>query len=1067
MFNIQNTSVSEKKQSAKDPLDPRRRKRSKSKKSAFAATLALSMVFAGVVPFNSVNALTKVTSTSGTEWEVHDSYAPNLDTGSIRRAVNTPIQGFGNIFVQVSTSPEPRMNGQMMRGFGLVYDGEDEFATTQAVNLGDVHITRDIYFNSANNRVRYFDTFTNTTSSPVTVDVSFGGSLGYGTGNYQGVVKMTSSGDASIESDDAWALIANSRSSDRPIGVVLGSAAPFAGALQGTGNQQQDPFTVPLATYGNDSNFYGFIHSLTIEPGETQSLARFVVAGETGTDGLTQAADSLNQLVMNPDLTELTAEEVCTISNWDLSSLDQFDASACAAPTRLNIPAAPASAPLVTTSNYDVFNKSIVQMQRDMELGVTTSEAITRAYLDRIAAYDMGQLGFHSFLHVSETAIQQAIEADQARRGGQRGGLLGIPIAIKDIYDTKDMPTTGGSRALEGWQPSSDAYQVQKLREAGAVIIGKTNTSEFANSGSFSESGWMQTWNALYPSKTSFGSSGGSAVAVGAGFAAAAMGTQTGVSLYAPTVGASLTTFRGTDGMASVSGVMPLTWGQDYAGPMARTVTDLAYLLNATTGTDPSDILTVEADAKRPADWTAALNTNALQGKRIGYIPSSFNSSFADDGTGQAIIDQFKHLEDAGAIMVEMATPPGGGEKTEGNPGAEGWARYLEPHANFPYASANELLASEKVLLYNQRANQNRTRMSEEEVQKYIDYRTNYKNIIAGWMDEYEVDSVVYAGFISDMYNNDAQAAQLSSDRGTGVLTSSVGLPTVVVPVGTSPNGYSISMQLVGKAWDDANVLAMGYALEQQSMAQSVTTFAPALSYVPPTTTPGNGGDETPTTPPGNGSGGDAPTTPAPTTPPVNGGGTETPTTPELPGGEPEVPVTPTPELKTFADTQGHWANSSIQFLIQRGLISGYPDETFRPNLSITRAEALKVLVMELGLNQQGGSFKDVPSTHWAAGYIGAAQQAGLMTGYTDGKFRPNDQLNRAEMAALVVRAFQLGGNSSTSFPDVQADSWSAGYIHALSANNIVTGYTDGTFRPTKAITRAEFATMVTRVLQR
>ncbi|WP_244935637.1 amidase family protein [Paenibacillus glycanilyticus] len=1024
-----------KRQSTSDRETPRGSKRAWGKKYAIAATLALSMVFAGVIPSNNAYALTKLTSAGGIDWEIHDSFAPNLDTGSIRRASNTPIQGFGNIFVQVSTSPSPRMNGQLMRGFGLEFDGSDTFDTTQSVNLGDVLITRDVYLNSASNSVRFFDTFTNTTNAPVTVNVSFGGSLGYGTGQNYGAVKTTSNGDTAIAADDSWALIGTSRAADRPIGVILGSPAPFEGALQGTGDQQQNPFTTPLATTGNDANFYGFIHKLTIEPGHTKSLARYVLAGETGEAGLTQAADSLDQMTENPDLTHLSPAEVCTLSNWDLSSLPGFDTAACADVTRLDIPAAPAAAPTVTTSNYDVINKSIEQMQSDMEKGITTSEAITRAYLDRINAYDLGQLGFHSFLHVSETAIQQAKAADQARKEGKTGQLLGIPIAVKDIYDTKDMPTTGGSKALEGWQPKSDAYQIQKLREAGAIIIGKANTSEFANSGSFSESGWMQTWNALYPSKTSFGSSGGPAVSVAASFAAAAMGTQTGVSLYAPSTGASLAAFRGTDGMASTRGVMPLTWGQDYAGPIARTVTDLSYILNATTGTDPQDMLTQEADAKKPSDWTKALDRNALQGKRIGYIPASFVSSYADDGTGQAVMQHFEDLVEAGATMVEMSAPPGGGTRPAGNAGSEGWARYIELNPDFPYATGDELLASPKLLLYNQASLQVRPRMTESQVQAYLAYRTNYKKIIADWMDQYDVDSVVYAGFISDMYNNDSAAAQLSSDRGTGVLTSNVGLPTVVVPVGKNPNGYSISMQLVGKAWDDANVLAMGYALEQHTLARSVTAFAPALSYTPPTTPP----TTTPptTTPPGNNNG----------TPP---GGNETPG---------ELPV-------SFADTEGHWAKTSIDFLVKKGLLAGYPDGTFRPDLGITRAEALKVLAIQLGLQSQASSFSDVPSTHWAAGFIGAAQKSGLMNGYADGKFRPDDQLNRAEMAALVARAFQFSGSSNTAFPDVQAGNWAHTYIEALIANKIVTGYADGTFRPDSAITRAEFATMITRVLQ-
>lgn len=1041
MYKLKNILKLNKGQSATDIPALPAVKRTKSKKSTFAAILALSIVIAGLTPSNSAYALTKLTSKSGTEWEFHDSFAPNLDSGSIRRASGTPAQGFGNIFVQVSTTPAPRMNSQMMRGFGLVFDGNDTFATTQSVNLGDVLITRDIYFDSTNNRTRFFDTFTNTTASPVTVNVSFGGSLGYGTGENYGAVKMTSSGDSSIATDDSWALIGNARATDRPIGVVLGSPAPFEGALQGTGNQQKDPFTTPLATSGNDANFYGFIHRLTIEPGHTKSLARYVLAGETGEAGLTQTADSLDQLAENPDLAELTPAQVCTLSNWDLSNLTDFDSAACADVTRLDIPAAPAVPPMVTTSPYDVINKSIEQMQDDMEKGITTSEAITKAYLDRIKAYDFGQLGFHSFLHVSETAIQQAKAADQARKEGKTGQLLGIPIAVKDIYDTKDMPTTGGSKALEGWQPKTDAYQIQKLREAGAVIIGKTNTSEFANSGSFSESGWMQTWNALYPSKTSFGSSGGPAVSVATSFAAAAMGTQTGVSLYAPSTGASLTTFRGTDGMASTRGVMPLTWGQDYAGPIARTITDLSYLLNATTGTDPLDMLTQEADEKRPSDWTAALDRDALKGKRIGYIPSSFVSSYADDGTGEAVKKHFEDLVEAGATMVEISAPPGGGTRPAGNAGSEGWARYIELHKDFPYASGDELLASPKLLLYNQGSLQVRPRMTESQVQDYINYRTNYKKIIADWMDKYDVDSVVYPGFISDMYNNDSAASQLSSDRATGVLTSNVGLPTVVVPVGTNPNGYSISMQLVGKAWDDANILGMGYALEQQTLARSVTTFAPALSYQPDDNGPAN---------PGNG-----PSTPG------NG--------PSTPGNGPSIPDDnePSPEVISFDDTKGHWAKDSIDYLIKKGLLSGFPDNTFRPDLGTTRAEAVKVLATQLGLKPQTGGFTDVPAGHWAAGYIGAAEKSGLMTGYADGTFRPDERLNREEMAALVARAFKLSGSAAVSFSDVQADSWSYMYINALTSNKIVTGYADGTFRPSQDITRAEFATIIARVLQR
>ncbi|URN95861.1 MAG: amidase family protein [Candidatus Pristimantibacillus lignocellulolyticus] len=1000
------------------------------KKQVIATSIALSVIASGVIPFQTADALTRVTSESGTVWEIHDNFAPSLDTGSLRTVGNTQVQGFGNIFVKVSSPSASLMNGQMMRGFNLKYDGTNKFISTQSVNLGNILITREVYIDRVTNRTRFFDTFTNINSEAVTVDVSFGGSLGYGTTTNAAKIKATSSDDLDVTTDDSWIVVDSDARNNKPVGIAIGSPDPFDNGLTGLGNQQKDPFTTPLVKSGNDANFYGFINTLSIEPGESKSLVNYVQVGEAGEEGLVKMVTMLDELNSQLDVTGLTNAQILSISNWDISGIEGLDTG-----DKLAIPDAPTMKEFVTSSPYDVTNKSIAEMQQDMINGKTTSVEITQAYLDRINAYDKGQLGFHAFLHESETALVQAKAADNARASGATGDLLGIPIAIKDIYDTKDMPTTGGTKALEGWRPSSDAFQVAKLREAGAIIIGKVNTSEFANSGSFSESGWMQTWNALYPSKTSFGSSGGSAVSVAADFAAAAMGSQTGVSLYAPSTGASLTNFRGTDGMASATGVMPLTWGQDYAGPIAKTVTDLAILLNATTGTDPQDIFTVTADAdnKRPADWKESLDANALQGKKIGYIPASFVSTFATDDTGQAVMNKFSELEAAGATMVEMSAVPSAPSRPSGiNGSTEGWARYIELHKDFPYIDGASVLASEEVLIYNQRTYSTPIRMTEQAVQDYIKYRTDYKDVIKGWMDENGVDAVVYAGFISDVYNNDAAASQLSSDRGTGVLTSNVGLPTVVVPVGTNASGYSISMQLVGRAWDDAKILGMGYALEQQSQARLHSTFVPALRYV---------------SGPGTDNGGVTPPTPTPT---------PTPT---------PVP-TDKPEVVSFVDTTDHWAKASIDVLITEGLLNGYSDGTFRPDSGLTRAEAIKVITTYLGLEGQVSSFTDVTSNHWANTYIGAAAQSGLMNGYSDGSFRPDEKMSRGELAALITRAFKLTGTGNTSFKDVNGNAWFYEYIDALASNKIITGYADSTFKPEKDITRAEFATVIARLLE-
>ena len=1013
------------------------------KKQVIATSIALSVIASGVIPIQTADALTRVTSESGTVWEIHDAFAPSLDTGSLRTVGTTQVQGFGNIFVKVSSTSASLMNGQMMRGFNMKFDGTNTFTSTQSVNLGNVLITREVYVDRVNNRARFFDIFTNIDKEAVMVDVSFGGSVGYGTTTNAAQVKATSSDDLEVTTDDSWIVVDSDARNNKPLGIVVGSPDPFDNGLTSLGNQQKDPFTTPLAESGNDANFYGFINTLNIEPGESKSLVHYVQVGEAGEAGLENMVTMLDELNSQLDVTGLTNAQIRSISNWDISAIEGIDTE-----DKLVIPKAPIIQQFVTSSSYDVTNKSIVDIQQDMINGRTTSVQITQAYLDRIKAYDEGQLGLHSFLHVSKTALTQAKAADNARKKGATGDLLGIPIAIKDIYDTKDMPTTGGTKALEGWQPNSDAFQVAKLREAGAVIIGKVNTSEFANSGSFSESGWQQTWNALYPSKTSFGSSGGSAVSVAADFAAAAMGSQTGVSLYAPSTGASLTNFRGTDGMASATGVMPLTWGQDYAGPIAKTVTDLAIMLNATTGTDLQDIFTVTADAdnKRPADWKESLDADALQGKKIGYIPASFVSSFADDDTGQAVMDKFSELEAAGATMVEMTAVPSGPSRPSGiNGSTEGWARYIELHDDFPYIDGASVLASDKVLIYNQRGYSAPTRMTEQAVLDYIKYRTDYKEVIKVWMDENDVDAVVYAGFISDVYNNDAAASQLSSDRGTGVLTSNVGLPTVVVPVGTNNSGYSISMQLVGRAWDDAKVLGMGYALEQQSQARLLTTFVPALQYVSSPVNPGPGTDNGEVTPP----------TPAPTPAP-------TPEPTQTPTPEP----TPPQEVISFDDTTNHWAKSSIDVLVAKGLLTGYSDGTFRPDSGLTRAEAIKVITTYMGLDGQVSSFIDVSSTHWANAFIGAAAQSGLMNGYSDGTFRPDDKISRGELAALITRAFKLTGAGNTSFKDVNGKAWSYAYIDALASKKIITGYADGTFKPEKDITRAEFATIIARLLE-
>lgn len=852
----------------------RARSRLRARRAGAALIASAGLALAAATPADAVNF---VTTANGVEWGVHDAARPGLDTGSIRNTTNNALVGFGNLRIVVSdvpdTDPTKRFNGEMLRGFGLRFDGDDGvdpvFRTTTPVTLGGVEVTRTLKILSARNAARWLDTFTNTTNRVITLQTSFGGTAGTTNATTHSKIIDTGSGDALASGADAWVQVATPHSAatsptsgptiSGPSAVVLGTPAPFAGALTGVGVQQYDPFTTDLPTGdGLKDSFYGYKHTLTLKPGETKSLLRYVVVGRgertgaTGTlpDPGTQIAavrSGAVDLAASPDTSGIPFRELCTVANWSRSAFAGISARLC---DDLVEPVAPTAKPTtlpVTGSPYDVVGKSMSDIQRDMEAGVTTSQEVTRAYLDRIAAYDTGAFALHAFITVADDAMEQAKAADERRAAGERGDLLGIPVAVKDNYDTAGIQTTNGTAALEGFIPKKDAGQVRKLREAGAVIIGKTVLSEFANSGSYSESGFGMAWNAHKPSKTPLGSSGGTGTAIAASLAAIGMGSQTGVSLYAPSTGAGLVTMRGTDGIASGAGVMPLTWLQDFAGPMGRTVEDVARLLNVTTGTDPEDVQTLHDDAgeKRPEDYTDFLDEDALVGKRIGYIPGSFlnNPSYGQDtGTMNAMVDKLQAFVDAGATLVPIDTTvnpvPSTGPVSPAVPAAnrrsEGWARYWARHENPPFTSAAGILSSPKNLPYNRQTVAEVPGLTDEQVTRILDARSVSKQRIESWMDTLGVDAVVYPGFRSDVYDNDG-AQTLSSDRNHGFLTSNYGLPTIVVPVGPNPVGDPMTLQIIGRAYQDGPVLGFGYALEQEIGAEGkmLPSVAPKLAYVP------------------------------------------------------------------------------------------------------------------------------------------------------------------------------------------------------------------------------------------
>lgn len=829
------------------------------------AVVALLMLLA-VGP---ARAFEYVEDAEGTWWGIQDASSPSVDTGSVRATQDAPwddgayttlITGYGGVRLHVDTDPEPRMNGEMLRGFGLEFDGEDDFVSTRSVELGGVWATRSVHVETSSNWGRWLDTFTNTTRREVTIRVAFGGQTGVGDASSTcsrcapAPIVMTSSGDGEVDPADAWTTAASATDGDSevsgPIVTVLGTPstrdAPFDGALDFAGTWLWDTFDNPLVYSGHEGNFPAYVTTLTLEPRESASLLHYVVIGSPVTEATAEAEQvdaeaTAADLAAAPDLSGLDTAEVCSITNFDRDALSAggFDVARCdgrRADLRIRQPRPPLEPRTVTSTDYDVVGKTMGELRADMEAGVTTSVEITKAYLDRIAAYDTGQFGFNAYEIVAGDSLAQARAADRARNRGKSSPVLGIPVAIKNLYDTYDMATTNGSFTFAGFQPDEDAFQVAQLREAGAVIIGKAALEEYATSGSYSNDAWGQVWNAFDPSKSPLASSGGSAVAVATGMAAAAMGSQTGDSLYAPASAASLVTLRGTDGLQSSSGIMPLLYLFDYGGAMTQSVSDLADMLNVVAGTDPEDPVTAPADDHIPADWRDLLDLDALEGKRIGWIPAAWEDPFGTTAVLDASMDALQYLEDGGATIVEIGSTVGGTDSPprpdvpapSGDIRQEGWMRYIDAHPElqeqgFDIRNAVDVECSQVKVPYERENPEDcwrepAPRLTDEELQAHFDYRITLQETLAAWMDEAEVDAVVYPGLLSDISLNDGGGNQRSFGR-RDTPSARYGSPTVVVPAGLSDRGEPVAIQLLGRAWDDDELVGMAYAYEQRANA--------------------------------------------------------------------------------------------------------------------------------------------------------------------------------------------------------------------------------------------------------
>ena len=491
--------------------------------------------------------------------------------------------------------------------------------------------------------------------------------------------------------------------------------------------------------------------------------------------------------------------------------------------------------------------KTVADLGADLAAGRVTSEALVLAYRARIAALDHAGPSVRSVLSLNPDALADARARDAERADGKgHEPLHGIPILIKDNVETADrLPTTAGSLALAGNVTGRDAPVVARLRAAGAVVLGKTNLSEWANIRSNrSVSGWSglggQTRNPYALDRSPCGSSSGSGAAVASGFAAAAVGTETDGSITCPASIAGLVGFKPTVGLLSRTHIVPISHSQDTPGPMTATVADAAAMLTAMAGSDPADPATAEADA-HVQDFSAVLSPDALRGKRIGV--ARFLAGY-HPGVDTVFATALGTLRAAGAELVEIDDLPG--HEAVGKAELTVLLFELKHDLNAYLAGArvpdsertlagliafNQAHAGRELALFGQELFEQAEATGGLSDPEYVEARATSLRLagpegIDRLLAEHRLDVLVAptngpAGII-DPVNGDHFTGLAST------LPAVAGYPHLTVPMGTV-SGLPVGLSFIGPAWSDARMLAFGYAFEQRAGRVPAPTFTATL----------------------------------------------------------------------------------------------------------------------------------------------------------------------------------------------------------------------------------------------
>lgn len=504
----------------------------------------------------------------------------------------------------------------------------------------------------------------------------------------------------------------------------------------------------------------------------------------------------------------------------------------------------------VRAATFDLTEATVSDINIAFDAGALTSERLAQLYINRINTYDkVGATPLNSIVVVNPDALEIARELDLERQTtGPRSKLHGIPLIVKDNYDTFDLPTTGGSLSLAGSIPPNDAFQVRKLREAGAIVLAKSNMAEFAFSPNQTVSSILGTTRNPYDlSRVPAGSSGGTAAAVAANFGTLGLGTDTGNSIRGPSSHTALVGIRSTIGVTSRDGIIPLFLNRDIGGPMVRTVEDAALVLSTIAGYDPADPSTaVSKDVELP-DYTAFLDTDGLTGARIGVIDQLFRPTPENDFTSTADPEVVSLMDRAIADLAGK----GAAIESVGIPGlselvGQVWSgantfnydinRYLEslgPDA--PVKSLDDIIASG---LYDPSIKDNLLNAAEigdvlpesrEDFLASEAARDAMREVVLSLMDSGDYDALIYPTWS----NPPRLVGDLDSPSGNNSfqLSPPTGFPALTVPMGFTVNkSLPAGLQFLGRPFDESTLIKLTYSYEQATQYRQPPDLFPALS---------------------------------------------------------------------------------------------------------------------------------------------------------------------------------------------------------------------------------------------